>query len=126
MGLHPVKYGGKNGRSSLRSTSREPVSFWETLGFGGIPPSLKAATGARFAKMACKILSPKDLEVKILRTKELRPFLWRYVHGFRLDDDLLFGFWGQDWMSPDWPVKRKSKPPPSRNERDNAGAPTPA
>ena len=49
-------------------------SFWENRGFREVPPlphRLNAATGAGFAKMVCKILSPNSLEVKILRTKEL-------------------------------------------------------
>jgi hypothetical protein len=35
------------------------------------PPRLKPALGAGFAKLVCKILSPKELEVKILIAKEL-------------------------------------------------------
>jgi hypothetical protein len=35
------------------------------------PSPPKAATGAVFTKYACKILSPKELEVKILKTKHL-------------------------------------------------------
>jgi hypothetical protein len=45
--------------------------FW----FRGTPlpyPLLKALTGAGFAKMVCKILSRKGLEVNILITKNLR------------------------------------------------------
>ncbi len=52
------------------------VSFRENLGLRGIPPPshpLKALTGTGSAKMLCKILSPKGLEVKILKTKGLRP-----------------------------------------------------
>ncbi len=43
------------------------------------PPSpylLKPATGAGFAKSVCKILSPKGLEVKILKTQHLARPLW--------------------------------------------------
>ena len=51
------------------------VSVWEKFGWEvPLPPSLplsKAARGTGFAKMACKILSPKGLEVKILTTKNL-------------------------------------------------------
>jgi hypothetical protein len=74
--------------------------FWR-LRFGkiaslrGIPPSphpLNAATGAGSARMVCKILRPKGLEVMILRTRELglvRDFcLRRLRHGY----DLLFEF----------------------------------
>ena len=39
------------------------------------PPPLKALTGAGSAKMLCKILSPKGLEVKILITNDLLAFL---------------------------------------------------
>ncbi len=55
---------------------RERVSFWENARAFGVPPSLtplEALTGAGFAKMVCKILSAKGLEVKILTTKELSP-----------------------------------------------------
>jgi len=37
-------------------------------------PPLKGATGVGFARMLCKILSPKGLEVKILTTQELASF----------------------------------------------------
>jgi hypothetical protein len=46
-------------------------------GVGGTPPPpplLKAALGAGFTKMVCKILSPKELEVKILIAKGLAAF----------------------------------------------------
>jgi hypothetical protein len=49
--------------------------------FGGaavapLPPTpVKGLTGAGFTKSICKILKAKDLKVKILKTKELRPFL---------------------------------------------------
>lgn len=52
----------------------EQVSFWKNLVEWGTPPSLKPLTGARFAKMLCKILSRKGLEVKILIAKNLRAF----------------------------------------------------
>jgi hypothetical protein len=37
------------------------------------PPPPNASTGAGFAKMLCKILMAKNLEVKILTTKDLGP-----------------------------------------------------
>jgi hypothetical protein len=51
--------------------------FGKVWGFEGTPlppPPLKALTGAGFAKMPCKVLSPKGLEVKSLITKSLRAF----------------------------------------------------
>ena len=51
-------------------------SFWENRGFREVPPlphPLNAATGAGFAKMVRKILSPNGLEIIILRTMELAP-----------------------------------------------------
>jgi hypothetical protein len=69
--------------------------FWknrESPGYPPLPHPLNAATGAGFAKMVCKILRPKGLEVMILRTRELglvRDFcLRRLRHGY----DLLFEF----------------------------------
>ena len=43
------------------------------------PPSLNPAPGAAFTKSACKILSPKGLRVKILKTRQLRRRL-RFLH----------------------------------------------
>jgi hypothetical protein len=41
-----------------------------------LPPTpVKCLTGAGFAKSVCKILRAKELEVKILKTKELGCFL---------------------------------------------------
>ena len=61
----------------MKSPTFERVSFRENLGLRGYPPSphpLKALTGAGSAKMLCKILSPKGLEVKILEAKNLVAF----------------------------------------------------
>ena len=41
-----------------------------------LPLLLKPATGAGFAKYVCKILSPKGLEVKILKTQHLAGPFW--------------------------------------------------
>jgi hypothetical protein len=41
-----------------------------------LPPTpVKGLTGAGFAKSVCKILRAKELEVKILKTRELERFL---------------------------------------------------
>ena len=45
------------------------------LRYTPFPHPVKGLTGAGFAKMVCKILSPKGLEVKILTTKDLGRYL---------------------------------------------------
>ena len=47
-------------------------------GYTPAPNPLKRLTGAGFAKMACKILSRKDLEAKILKTNDLL-HSWRFL-----------------------------------------------
>ena len=56
----------------------------------GVPPStypLKALLGAGSAKMVCKILMSKSLEVKILRTKSLGLDQSRIARRHGLDHD---------------------------------------
>jgi hypothetical protein len=56
------------------------------------PHALNAATGAGFAKMLCKILSGKGLEVKTLSTNELDSYSRFLRARLGLDHDLLFEF----------------------------------
>ncbi len=56
-------------------SARRAVLIWEIGVYPPSPHPLNAALGAGFAKSLRKILSPKGLEVKILRTKELRQIL---------------------------------------------------
>ena len=58
----------------LRGSLEREGSKRKSLLVSTPPPSpypLKASTGAGFTKCVCKILSPKGLEVKILKTKHL-------------------------------------------------------
>ena len=60
------------------TTVPQRVPFGEkhrVRGYPPPPPPPNALTGAGSAKMARKILSRKGLEVKILTTKDLQPFL---------------------------------------------------
>src|ERR1051326_8029511 len=62
-------------------------------------PLSKAATGAGFAKLDCKILSPKGLEVKILRTNDLGCLPAILSVPLSLCNHLLFKFFAQGQMS---------------------------
>ena len=58
-----------------RGTHLSAFRFGKILGREGYPPSphlLKVLTGAGSAKLFYKILSPKGLEVKILKPKDLQ------------------------------------------------------
>lgn len=68
-------------------------------GYPSPPPSPNPAPGAGFTKAARKILGPRDLGVKILRTKYLLLRCAACMYRFRLGNLLLLGFQGQGQMS---------------------------
>src|ERR1017187_1176446 len=65
----------RQGRGKTAGSLQREGRKWESLLVSTphppSPTALKAATGAGFTKCACKILSPKGLEVKILKTRHL-------------------------------------------------------
>lgn len=86
----------KNAQTSLVKS----VPFWEGWGVlrgnGGYPPPplpLKALTGAGFTKCVRKILSRKELKVKILITKDLSGHSRPLADRSRLDHDPLSCLW---------------------------------
>src|SRR5580692_10035951 len=84
--IHELRMTGghlaKKFAAGRRKRSFGGVSFRENSALGGYPPPpppLKGLMGAGCAKSVCKILSFKELVVKILITDDLGPFL-RAIH----------------------------------------------